>query len=103
MQKLTNAIHLSFAERALLQEQNVFLTRVNNEAKVRRSTKSEIIGTARVMTFKDLERVRTVRREKEAEKAAKKARNKARKIVQGISNLVRARAGEESYVIIGNM
>lgn len=55
------------------------------------------------MTFKDLERARTVRREKEAEKAAKKARNKARKIVQGISNLVRARAGEESYVIIGNM
>lgn len=81
MQKLTNTTHLSFAERALLQEQNVFLTRVNNEAKVRRSTKSEIIGTARVMTFKDLERARTVRREKEAEKAAKKARNKARKIV----------------------
>ena len=34
-QKLTNATQLSFAERALLQEHNRFLARINNEAKVR--------------------------------------------------------------------
>ena len=32
IQKLTNATQLSFAERALLQEQNRFLAEINNEA-----------------------------------------------------------------------
>jgi len=41
VQKLTNATQLSFAERALLQEHNRFLAKINNEAKVRRSTKSD--------------------------------------------------------------
>ncbi|EME39022.1 hypothetical protein DOTSEDRAFT_39202 [Dothistroma septosporum NZE10] len=79
LQKLTNATQLSFAERALLEEQNRFLYCINNEAKVRRSTKSELIGTARVMSYEDLERARTARKIKEAEKAAKKARNKTQK------------------------
>ena len=43
VQKLTNATQLSFAERALLREHNRFLAQINNEAKVRRSTKFTII------------------------------------------------------------
>jgi len=46
-QKHTSATQLFFAERALLQEHNRFLAEINNEAKVRRSTKSEILGTVR--------------------------------------------------------
>jgi hypothetical protein len=95
LQKLTNATQLSFAERALLQDQNAFLNRINNEAKVRRSTKSEIIGTARVMSFEDLERARTARSMKDAEKAAKKARTAARKIAR---ETARAGSGEETIV-----
>jgi len=95
LQKLTNATQLSFAERALLQDQNAFLNRINNEAKVRRSTKSEIIGTARVMSFEDLERARTARSVKDAEKAAKKARNAARKFARGTVDTARAGSGEE--------
>ncbi len=35
IQKLANAAQISFAERALLHDQNQILTRINNEAKVR--------------------------------------------------------------------
>jgi hypothetical protein len=73
LQKLGNAARLSFAERALLREHNQFLVNVNNEAKVRRSTKSEILGTARVMSYEDLVRARADRARRERAKEAKKA------------------------------
>jgi hypothetical protein len=72
VQKLTNATQLSFSERALLHEQNRFLAEINSEAKVRRSTKAKIIGTARVMSYEDLENARAERAAKDAEKEAKK-------------------------------
>jgi hypothetical protein len=49
LQKFANAAQMSFAERALLQDQIRFLCRMNNEAKVRRSTKSVVLGKAKVM------------------------------------------------------
>ncbi|EME39024.1 hypothetical protein DOTSEDRAFT_39204 [Dothistroma septosporum NZE10] len=79
LKKLTNATHLSFAERALLREQNHFLAKINNEAKARRSTKTEIIGTARVMSYEDLAKARMDRALKEAEKEAKRAEKEAKK------------------------
>jgi hypothetical protein len=42
VQKLADAAQISFAERALY-DQNQFLTEMNNEAKVRRSTKVSAI------------------------------------------------------------
>ncbi|KAM3423207.1 hypothetical protein BST61_g657 [Cercospora zeina] len=99
LQKLINATQLSFAERALLQEQNLFLNQVNSEAKVRRSTKSEIIGTARVMSFEDLERARAARSVKDADTAAKKARNAARKLAKGVVDTARAGPGDESHIL----
>ena len=68
VQKLTNAAQLSFAERALLQH-NQFLAQINNEAKTRRSTKSEVLGTARVMSYEDLDKARAARAAKEAKTA----------------------------------
>jgi hypothetical protein len=79
LQKLTNAAQLSFAERALLHDHNQFLTQMNNEAKVRRSTKSEILGTARVMTYEDLETARAERAAKEIAREIKKAAKEAKK------------------------
>lgn len=55
IQKLANAAQISFAERALLQDQNQFLTRMNNEAKVRRSTKSVVVGKAKVISYEDID------------------------------------------------
>ena len=77
VQKLTNATQLSFAERALLQENVCFLSEINNEVKVCRATKSEVIGTARVMSFKDLE---SARAERAAKEATKRVASEARKV-----------------------
>ena len=79
VQKLANAIQLSFAERALLCEQNEFLANIINEAKVRRATKANIIGTARVMCYEDLEKARAERAAKDAEKEAASKTRKAKK------------------------
>jgi hypothetical protein len=64
VQKLANAAQVSFAERALLRDQNQFLHRMNNEAKVRRSTRSVVLGKAKVMSYEDIE-------EAQAKRAAK--------------------------------
>ncbi|KAI9148700.1 hypothetical protein HJFPF1_10741 [Paramyrothecium foliicola] len=84
LQKLTHAAQLSFAERSLLQENNQFLAQMNNEAKVRRSTKSEILGTARVMSYEDLENARAMRASKEAAKEAKKAAKDAKRVTHSL-------------------
>jgi hypothetical protein len=63
IQKFANAAQMSFAQRALLDDQNQLLTRMNNEAKVRRSTKS--VGKAKVMSFEDIEEARATRAAKE--------------------------------------
>jgi hypothetical protein len=73
VQKLVNAAQKSFAERALLRDQARSLLKVNNEAKVRRSTKSVVLGKAKVMSYEDLEKARAERATKEAAKEAKKA------------------------------
>ena len=78
-QKHTNATQLSFAERALLVEQNRFLARINNEAKVRRSTESDVLGTVKVMSYEDLEKAKAERAAKDAAKEAKKAEREAKK------------------------
>ena len=65
IQKLANAAQISFAERALLHDQNKFLTRMNNEAKIRRSTKSVVLGKAKVMSYEDIEEARAKRAAKE--------------------------------------
>jgi hypothetical protein len=71
MQKLASAAHISFTERALLQDHNRFLFKINNEAKVRRSTKSLVLGKAKVMSYEDLEAARVKRTAKERDAASK--------------------------------
>jgi septum formation inhibitor MinC len=65
VQKLANAAQISFAKRALFYDQNQMLTRINNEAKVRQSTRSIVLGKAKVMSFEDIEVARTARATKE--------------------------------------
>jgi hypothetical protein len=65
VQKLANAAQISFAERALLHNQNQMLTKINNEAKVRRSTRSIVLGKAKVMSFEDIEVARAAHTAKE--------------------------------------
>jgi hypothetical protein len=64
IQKLASAAKVSFAAQALLKDRNQFLLEINREAKVRRSTKSLVLGKAKVMSFEDLEEARAKRAEK---------------------------------------
>jgi hypothetical protein len=50
VQKLANAAYTSFAERALLNDRIQFLSRMNDEAKRRRSTRPVVLGKAKVMS-----------------------------------------------------
>lgn len=79
VQKLASAARISFAERSLLQDQNRFLFKVNNEAKVRRSTRSIVLGKAKVMSFEDLEEARAKRAIKEKAAVDKGKRGRKRK------------------------
>jgi hypothetical protein len=74
IQKFANAAQTCFAERALQREQIHFLRKVNNEAKVRRSTKSLVLGKAKVMSYEDLEEARAKRAAKDAAKAKGKGK-----------------------------
>ena len=79
-QKVTTAAQTFLAKNALLEDRNQFLTKINDEGKVRRSTKSETLGKARVMSFEDLEKARAERVVKEAKKAAKEAKEGVKEI-----------------------
>ena len=77
--KFSKAAQLSFAKGALQQNHIQLLLKVNDEAKVRRSTKSLVLGTAKVMGFKELQDARAKRAETDAAKATKAKRKQGRK------------------------
>ena len=79
LQKFAKATRASFAKVVIQEDQIQFLTTINNEAKVRRSTKSLVLGTAKVMSYEDLEEARAKRAEIEAAGAAKGKSNRGRK------------------------
>jgi hypothetical protein len=62
----SQALHtISYVERALLQDQNQFLFKVNNDAEARRSASSVVLGRAEVMSFDELEEGRSRRAAKD--------------------------------------
>jgi hypothetical protein len=74
LQKFADAAQTSFAERALLQDRARFLTKINNEARVRRSTRSVVLGKGKVMSYEDLEKARADRAAKDAAKVKGKGK-----------------------------
>ena len=79
LQKFSNAAAMSFAERALQEEQIKFLHKVNNEAKSRRTTKSLVLGKAKVMSYEDLESARAKRAATGLEAVARKEKRGKKK------------------------
>lgn len=65
---------MSFAERALLEDDNQLLVKQNDEAKHRRSTKSTVLEKAKMMSYEDLEAARAKRARKEEAVTSKGAR-----------------------------
>ena len=76
VQKLASAAKISFAKQTLFQDQNRFLSTINNEAKIRRSTRSVFLGKAKVMSYKDLEEARAKCVTKETATASKGKRGR---------------------------
>jgi hypothetical protein len=64
-QKLVSAAKISVAKQSLLQDHNRLLYNINNEDKVRRTTRSLVLsdgkGQGKVMRWEDLERARAER------------------------------------------
>lgn len=79
LQKFANAAQIPFTERALLADKNRLLFKQNNEAKVRRSTKSTIIGKTKVKSYGNIENARAKRAAKEDTTAGKGTRGRKRK------------------------
>jgi hypothetical protein len=79
VQKLTKGAQRCLVTGALKDDQIQFLNTINNEAKVRRSTKALVLGKAKVMSYEDLEEARAKRAEKEAAKEAKGKGKRGRK------------------------
>lgn len=77
--KFTKAGQQGLVREALKDNRIQFLDTINNEAKVRRSTKSLVLGKAKVMSYEDLEEARAKRAEKEAAKEAKGKGKRGRK------------------------
>lgn len=92
--KVNNAAQIFLIKNALLQARNYYLTTIKDEGKVRRSTKSEILGKAKVMSYKDLEKARAERAAKEAAKEAKKAAKEAKKVASATPEAEEATAGK---------
>jgi hypothetical protein len=84
VQKLANTGQRSIAYCALLNERNSVLTSMNNEAKVRRSTKSVVLGKGKgkVMSYEDIEEARATRIAKDAMKGKGKRGRKRKSAVQ---------------------
>jgi hypothetical protein len=77
--KLAKAAQLSLAKGSLQENYIWFLLTVNKEAKVRRSTKSLVLGKAKVMGYKELVEAREKRAEKEAARKVKGKGKRGRK------------------------
>jgi len=54
VQKLANAAERAFADRALLLDENLNLFKQNNERECRQSTRSTVVGKAKVMSYEDI-------------------------------------------------
>jgi hypothetical protein len=78
VEKLANAGQRSFAQCALLKDQNQFLTKMNNETKLRKSTKPVVLGKGqgKVMSYEDIEEARATRAAKDVIKGKRSRKRK---------------------------
>jgi hypothetical protein len=97
LQKGTKAFQKSSVLEKLQEDRIQYLTTINNEAKVRRSTKSLVLangkGEGKVMSYKDLVEARAKRVEKEAAQEAKGKSRRGRKPKGSPSELPEAEEG----------
>jgi hypothetical protein len=76
VEKLNSAAHSVIAGKNLLLVQNDLLRKQNDEKKVRKSVKSRMVGTAKVISYCDLKAAEKTRDAKEAAKKLRKRKTK---------------------------
>ncbi|CZT24135.1 related to transposase [Ramularia collo-cygni] len=79
IQKLANAAEGAFAERALLLDENRVLFEQNNEKTIRQTTKTTVVGKAKIMRYEDIVEAQSKRNERELNKARKKSGESTKK------------------------
>ena len=94
LRKCTKAFQKASALSVLQEDRIRLLTTINNEAKVRRSTKSLVLGKAKVMSYEDLEKARAKRVVKDAVKEAKGKGKRGRKRKRATPEVEEATAGK---------
>jgi hypothetical protein len=77
--KIANAAENAFADRTLLLDDNQLLFEQNCEKTKRNTTRSTIIGTARVLSYEDLVEVELQRDIQEAKEEAKRGRRQSKR------------------------
>jgi hypothetical protein len=76
LQKLANAAERAMSDRDLLFQENSDLFKQNNESNTRASTKSTVVGKARVMSYEDIVEAQRKREEKDAAVARRRGRKR---------------------------
>lgn len=106
IEKLAKAGKVLLAESALQEGHIRFLHKINNEGEARRSTRAIVLGTAKVMSWEDLEEAKAKRaeqKEKEVRKITRAASGKRKeKLPKAHDSLVEVggeRTGEGSHTI----
>lgn len=104
IEKLASAAQVSFTKKSLLQDNNRSLYRSDDEAKVRRSTRSLVIGRVKVMKHEDLKRIcdEHAALAKAAADEAKGARGCKRKATGGEADEVANSDGDEDAQEVGS-
>jgi hypothetical protein len=102
LQKSTKAFQKSSILEKLQEDRIQYLTTINNEAKVRRSTKSLVLGKAKVMSYEDLVEARAKRVEKETAQEAKgksrRGRKQKRRTLEAEEDTTEEDAAEEDTI-----
>ncbi|KAK0301613.1 hypothetical protein LTR82_018212 [Friedmanniomyces endolithicus] len=83
LQKIMHAAEQSFASCALLLDENKLLTEQNSEKKVRKATKSVVLGEAKIMSYEDIVRARQKREDKKVSMTSQVSRKRKRQ-AQGL-------------------
>jgi len=94
LQKPANAAEKAFAKRALLLDENRLLVDQNNESNCRRSTRSTVVGKAKVMSYEDIVEAQIKRDAKEAAAVKAKRGPKRKSFAPVVVQAKRARKSE---------
>jgi hypothetical protein len=74
-----NAAENAFADRAILLDENLLLFHQNNEKNTRTSIKATVVGTAKVLSYKDIVEAQQKRDVKDAEAVAARGRRTSKR------------------------